>query len=191
MTWIDDILIIGGISLDIFAAVECKGSVVSKIDKKQLTVICGFAVLWQLAALALGYELSGLLYRNRLAQHERFAGLVLAAGIFFALGIRLMVKAVKNRWLNESREDGLEWKSLLHIAGAAGLYTLITGMAFGFLGKGLGMSLLLIVAMTIIVVITGMYTGYHLGFVHKRKAYISGAILLWLAGADIVIRYII
>lgn len=34
MDWMENLLIIAGVSLDIFAAMECQGSLVAKINKK-------------------------------------------------------------------------------------------------------------------------------------------------------------
>lgn len=191
MNWIENVLIMAGISLDIFAAMECQGSLVAKIDKKQLTIICGLVAVWQLAALAVGDFLSKLLYQNKLAQDEQFVGLVLAAVIFFGLGIRLIIKAVKNERINERREDSLELKRFLQMAIATSLYTLLAGVAVGFLGTSLSIMLVTILCLTVAVVVTGMYTGYHFGFVHKTKAYIGGAILLWIAGIDVIVGHII
>ena len=108
MNWIENVLIIAGVSLDIFAAMECQGALVAKVDKKQLSVICALIAVWQLCALALGNYLSGLLYRNELAHDVNFVGLVIAAVIFFGLGIRLIAKAIKNEWVNERREESLD-----------------------------------------------------------------------------------
>ena len=54
MNWIENVLIIAGVSLDIFAAMECQGALVAKVDKKQLSVICALIAVWQLCALAVG-----------------------------------------------------------------------------------------------------------------------------------------
>lgn len=190
MNWIENVLIIAGISLDIFGAMECQGSLVAKVDKKRLMLICGLVAAWQLAALALGNYLSILLYQNELARDEKFVGLVIAALIFFGLGTRLLVKAVKNERIHERREETLEWKRLFRIAAVTSVYTLLAGIAFGFLGAKLVVMLITIVGLTIAVVITGIYTGYHFGFVHKTKAYIGGALLLWIAGIDVIVRHI-
>lgn len=190
MNWIENVLIIAGISLDIFAAMECQGSLVAKVDKKQLALICGLVAAWQLAAMALGSHLSILLYQNELARDEKFVGLVIAAVIFFGLGTRLIVKAVRNERINERREETMEWKRFLRMAAVTSIYTLLAGIAFGFLGAKLSVILITIVSLTIAVVITGMYTGYHFGFVHKTKAYIGGAVLLWIAGIDVIVRHI-
>ena len=54
MNWIENLLILIGISLDIFAGMECQGSLVAKVSKKRLAAICGLMTLWQLAALYIG-----------------------------------------------------------------------------------------------------------------------------------------
>ena len=54
MNWIENLLIIGGVSLDIFATMESQGSLVAKIEKRGLAFICGFVCLWQTAAFGAG-----------------------------------------------------------------------------------------------------------------------------------------
>ena len=126
---------------------------------------------------------------NDLARNERFIGTVIAAVIFFCLGVRLIVKAIKNEHVNEHREENLGFKRFWRMAAVTSIYTLLTGIAFGFLETNLMVILIMIVCLTIAVVIMGTYTGYHFGFEHKRKAYVGGAILLWIAGFDVVFRY--
>ena len=96
MNALENLLIIAGISLDIFAAMECQGSLVAKIDKKQLVKLCALIAAWQMAALFVGSYLSGLLYRNTITHNEKVTGFVIAAAIFFCLGVRLVAKAIKN-----------------------------------------------------------------------------------------------
>lgn len=190
MNWIENVLIIAGISLDIFAAMECRGSLVARIDKKQLTAVCCFVAAWQLAAVAIGNYLSTLLYRNKVARDEMFIGLVMAAVIFFGLGVRLIVKAVRNERINEHREEQFSMWNFLRAIAPTSIYTLLAGIAFGFLRTNPALMIWTIVFLTVAVVVTGMYTGYHFGFVHKTKAYIGGAVLLWIAGIDVVVRHI-
>ena len=191
MNWIENLLIIAGISFDIFAAMECQGSLVAKVDKKHLSIIAILIAVWQLAALFIGNFLSGLLYKRSVTSNEKLTGLVIAAAIFFCLGVRLIVKAVKNERINERREENLGFKRFFRMAAATSIYTLLAGIAFGFLGTSLTVILLMIVAITIAVVVGGMYTGYHFGFEQKTKAYVGGAILLWIAGFDIIFRHIL
>ena len=71
MNWMENLLIIAGVSLDIFAAMECQGSLVAKINKKNLTVICGIVALAQLITLYLGHFLSSLFCHYRSVPDEK------------------------------------------------------------------------------------------------------------------------
>lgn len=190
MNWIENLLILAGISLDVFAAVECQGALVAKVNKKRLGLCCAFVAAWQMAALFLGNTLARLIRAADAAHDETRIGCILAAVIFFCLGIRLIVKAVRNDRVQERREERLEYQRFFKIAAATGIYTFLAGIAYGFLGTDVGRALIMIVCLTIAVVVLGMYTGYHFGFEQKTKAYIGGAVLLWMAGADIIVRYI-
>lgn len=192
MNWIENLLILAGISLDIFAAMECQGSLVAKIDKVHLSIICILIAMWQMEALFIGNYISVLLYSysGHIANDGKFMGFVLATAIFFGLGVRLIVKAIRNERVYEKREENLGFKRFLRMAAITSVYTLLTGVAFGFLQTNLLRILIMIVCCTIVVVVAGMYTGYRLGFVHKTKAYIGGAVLLWIAGVDVIVRYI-
>ena len=74
MNWIENLLILIGISLDIFAGMECQGSLVAKVSKKRLAAICGLMTLWQLAALYIGHVCAKLLYMRELAIDKKFIG---------------------------------------------------------------------------------------------------------------------
>lgn len=190
MNWIESLLIIAGISFDIFAAMECQGSLVAKINKKHLSIICILVSIWQMAALYIGSFCADLLWRDELIADENFAGQVLATLIFFCLGIRLFAKAIRNERINERREDNLGFKRFLRMSAMTSIYTVLTGVAFGLMGTSVPIILVLIVCFTIAFVVMGMYTGYHFGFEHKTKAYVGGGILLWIAGIDTIVRYL-
>lgn len=191
MNWIESILILSGISSEIFAIMECQGSMMAKVEKKNLTKLCVVAGLFQSIALFCGYLLSGLLVqKDGIVADEVFVGSVLAGGIFFCLGIRLLYHAIKNEFLDEKREDRLRMKAILNKAAITAMYTFFAGVAFGFIGTNLYASVGLIAVFTVLVVIGGLYTGYHFGFQQKRMVYILGTILFWLVGAEIPLRYI-
>ena len=68
----------------------------------------------------------------------------------------------------------------------SGIYTLLTGIAFGFLETNVLMILIMIAVCTVAFVIGGIYTGYRVGYEAKTKVYIVGALLLWVAGLDVL-----
>ena len=191
MNWMENLLIVAGVSLDIFAAMECQGSLVAKINKKNLTVICGIVALAQLITLYLGHFLSSLFCRYRSVPDEKLLGQIISMVIFMILGIRLMVKAIRNEHVEEHLEHHLGIRRFVRMACISGIYTLLTGIAFGFLETNVLMILIMIVVCTVVFVIGGIYTGYRVGYEAKTKVYIVGALLLWVAGLDVLIGRIL
>ena len=186
MNWMENLLIVAGVSLDIFAAMECQGSLVAKINKKNLTVICGIVALAQLITLYLGHFLSSLFCRYRSVPDEKLLGQIISMVIFMILGIRLMVKAIRNEHVEEHLEHHLGIRRFVRMACISRIYTLLTGIAFGFLETNVLMILIMIVVCTVAFVIGGIYTGYRVGYEAKTKVYIVGALLLWVAGLDVL-----
>ena len=186
MNWMENLLIVAGVSLDIFASMECQGSLVAKINKKNLTVICGIVALAQLITLYLGHFLSSLFCRYRSVPDEKLLGQIISMVIFMILGIRLMVKAIRNEHVEEHLEHHLGIRRFVRMACISGIYTLLTGIAFGFLETNVLMILIMIVVCTVAFVIGGIYTGYRVGYEAKTKVYIVGALLLWVAGLDVL-----
>lgn len=191
MNWVENLLIVAGISLDIFGAMECQGSLVNKVNKKLLSGICVLMAVCQLIALFLGHFLSDLFCKSHPMSDERFLGEILAMVIFFGLGIRLIVKAIRNERIEEHLEMNLGIRRFVRLASVSSLYTILAGIAFGFIGTNVIAILVMIVVVTIAFVIGGMYTGYHMGFTSKTTVYTVGAILLWIAGIDVLLQRVL
>ena len=155
MNWVENLLIVAGISLDIFGAMECQGSLVNKVNKKLLSVLMAVC---QLIALFLGHFLSDLFCKSHPMSDERFLGEILAMVIFFGLGIRLIVKAIRNERIEEHLEMNLGIRRFVRLASVSSLYTILAGIAFGFIGTNVIAILVMIVVVTIAFVIGGMYT---------------------------------
>ena len=192
MSWIEIVLITIGMSLDTFAAVECQGASVAKLEKKRLSMAVTVIALWQTIALLIGSFLVTLLnqYDTQLSG-EAFIGSILAILILFGMGLRMFVKAWRNERIVEKREDGLDIKKTFFSIAKGTIFTILTGIAFAFLEADIKAVLIMIICVTIAMVIIGLYTGYRLGFEQKSKAYIGGGALLIAAGIDVIVRYIV
>lgn len=192
MSWIEIVLITIGMSLDTFAAVECQGALVAKLEKKRLSMAVTVIALWQTIALLIGSFLVTLLnqYDTQLSG-EAFIGRILAILILFGMGLRMFVKAWRNERIVEKREDGLDIKKTFFSIEKGTIFTILTGIAFAFLEADIKAVLIMIICVTIAMVIIGLYTGYRLGFEQKSKAYIGGGALLIAAGIDVIVRYIV
>lgn len=191
MGWIEKLLIVAGASLDIFAAMECQGSLISKVSKKQLSIICVLIAVFQLVSMYIGYFLSTLVIKKNPVSDEALLGEILSIAILFCLGIRLSIKAVKNERIEERLQAEISIKRTLRIAALTSGYTILAGIAFGFLNTGLFAILVMVTVLTVVCIIAGVYTGYHFGFEQKTKVYVLGALLFWIAGIDIIIRCVI
>lgn len=191
MNWIEILLIIAGVSLDIFAAMECHGSLVKQVNKKHLSIICVVMAAGQFITLNVGFFLSDYYCRINPPENETFLGEAISVAILMCLGGRLIVKAVKNELVDEHLLLDFHLGKFFKLALFTSAYTMLAGMAFGFLHTNLIIVLGLMIVFTILCIIAGIYTGYHFGFEQKTKAYIVGAILLWIAGTDVVVRHIL
>lgn len=189
MSMIEETVVVLGISLEIFGAMECQGSLVAKIEKKQLIIFCAILAAGQVLALGIGDYLSRLLSRHGLQGKEIFLGQAVAAAIFLFLGIRLLVKAWRNEGIVERREEKFEIKRFLEVYSKGILFTFLAGIAMGFLGGSITVLLVLTLLLTTLVTVIGMYTGYRLGFEHKMKAYVLGGLLLIAGSMDVIFRY--
>lgn len=187
MRWVEELLILGGMSLDVFAVMACHGSLIAKIEGKRLSLLCSFIAFCQAAAFLAGYLLSALVERQA-GSPETVMGKFFAAAVFLGLSIRLLIQVWKNEQVAEKREELPGWKSFLQQAVSAGLYMIPIGMAFRFLEFAAPVSVLMLLALSILGTSLGIYTGYRLGFEQKRKAQAAGAAFLLLAAVGILVR---
>lgn len=192
MNWVETILVTVGISLDIFAAMACKGAQLSKIEKKPLVILCLIFAVWQAAALGIGSATGAFLYRREVREGTAAANTeVIATAIFVILGILMIGKALKNEAILEHRNDEYAWKRLIARLALISTGTLALGVALGFLGTSTVTVLTVILCATVVVVIAGLYAGYHFGYEQKTKAYAVGGALLIAGAVDAVVRFVL
>ncbi|MCI9532864.1 MAG: hypothetical protein HFH38_14340 [Lachnospiraceae bacterium] len=190
MNMIEELILLLGISSDTFAVMECRGSLIATIEKKQLAAFCALLALGQAAALGTGASLSLLLCKHRMETHEAFLGQAVAAAIFLSLGIRLFLKAWQNERIIEHREEKPDLPAFAKPYVRTILSALLAGLAFGLLQCTVSSLLVTVAILTVLSAILGVFTGYHFGFEHKRKAYLAGGALLVAGGMDIMLPYL-
>lgn len=188
MSWIEYFFIVLGASLDIFAVMECQGSLVQKVNKKQLLGTCVIFVAFQLIAMFIGYFIANFINMRYSVADEALLGEIISIVILLGLGTRLIIKAAKNERIEEIRQSGLKMGYIAAVACMTAGYTMLAGIAFGFLNTGLVLILVMLAILSVVSIVAGMYTGYHFGFEQKTKVYVVGAIIFIAAGVDVVIR---
>ena len=51
MNWIETLIIVCGLSMDVFASVECQGAMLAKIRTRQLVLVTLLVSVWQVIVL--------------------------------------------------------------------------------------------------------------------------------------------
>ena len=108
MSWIENILIIAGISLDIFAAMEIEGAMLADVKRKSLMIASTIVTVLQLIFFFGGYFVCYELEKHQIIQNAEEIGYIVATVVFALLGIRLIVKAIKREFVQEKRRDDIQ-----------------------------------------------------------------------------------
>lgn len=190
MNTLENILIIAGISLDVFASMEIQGAMLQKVNKKTLLVVSAIVFLLQLMFFFGGYAAGYGIDRAGVWRNASWVGYILDTIIFAFLGARLIVKGIRREFVDETRSV-ITVKQYAKIIAVTTVYTLFAGCAYGLVGTHVIIMLALIVLFSFIVVISGLYAGYHFGFEGKTVVYVVGGIILWVAGAEILITNVL
>ncbi|SFI06046.1 Putative Mn2+ efflux pump MntP [Pseudobutyrivibrio sp. OR37] len=191
MTWLENLLIIAGILLDVFAAMEIQGAMIAKLKKRTIFVASVVVAASELVFYFGGYAVCRLLAINGYIVNPVKQGEVLAVIVLALLGIRLILKALKREFIQERRREALIVFDYIRIVIVSSFYTTAAGCACGLVGNTVWQIIALILAISVLVVLGGLYTGMHFGFEKKTIAYIAGALLLWAAGVEIFLSRVV
>ena len=191
MTWLENLLIIAGILLDVFAAMEIQGAMIADLKKRTVAVACAVVAVSELFFYFGGYAICRLMAANGYIANPVKRGEIVAVVVLVLLGLRLIVKAIKREFIQEKRRDALIVLDYIRIVIVSSAYTAAAGCACGLVGTTIWQIIALILAISVLVVLGGLYTGMHFGFEKKTIAYIVGAALLWGAGAEIFLSRVI
>jgi putative Mn2+ efflux pump MntP len=191
MTWLENLLIIAGILLDVFAAMEIQGAMIAKLKKRTILVASAVVAASELVFYFGGYVICRLLAVNGYIDNPVKQGEVLAVIVLALLGIRLILKALKSEFIQERRREALIVFDYIRIVIVSSFYTAAAGCACGLVGSTVWQIIALFLAISVLVVLGGLYTGMHFGFEKKTIAYVAGALLLWAAGIEILLSRVV
>ena len=191
MNWLENLLIIAGILLDVFAAMEIQGAMIANLKKRTILVACGVVAGFELLFYFGGFIICRLLAVNGYIANPNKQGELVAVIVLALLGIRLIVKAIKREFIQERRRDSLIVLDYIRIVIVSSIYTAAAGCACGLVGTTIWQIIAIILVISVIMVFGGLYTGLHFGFEKKTIAYVVGALLLWGVGAEILLDRVI
>ncbi len=191
MSLLEDLLIIVGVLLDVFATMEIQGAMIAQIKKKTLCIACGVVAAIELTFFFVGYTGCLLLARSGAIADPFYYGETVAAIVLAVLGIRLMVKAVKQEFIQEHLRDTLRVWDYVKFIVVSSFYTAAAGCVCGLVGITVWHVCVIIILISVLMVIMGLYTGLHFGFENKTIAYVIGAVLLWSVSLEMLLHRIL
>ncbi len=191
MSWLENLLIIAGVLLDVFAAMEIQGAMIANLKKRTIVIACSVVAGLELIYYIGGYGICRLLVIKGYISDAVNYGEIIAVVILALLGIRLIIKAIKREFIQESRKDSIRVWDYIRIVIVSSIYTAAAGCACGLVGTTIWQIIAIILVISVTMVLGGLYTGLHFGFEKKTIAYVIGALLLWGAGAEILLHRVI
>lgn len=184
-----DIVLIGvGLSMDAFAVSICKGLKMKNIDLKQCFVIALFFGVFQTIMPLIGYALSCSFveYINKYSHWVAFVLLLL-------IGVNMIYEAMGTNEEEECCSQTIGFKELIVLSVATSIDALAVGITFGTMGDklylSLGLTITIIGVTTFIISVCGVFIGNIFGSRYKKKAEITGGIILIAIGIKVVLEH--
>ncbi len=188
MGFIELFLIGVGLSMDAFAVSICQGLSMTKIKwGHALTVglyFGGFQALMPFTGWMLGSQFAG-----RIQQYDHWAAFVL----LLLIGGNMIREALSGE--EDEAEDaaigaGLDHKKLFLMAIATSIDALAVGVTFAFLDTAILPAIGIIGTTTFFISVAGVAVGCWFGARYKKRAEITGGVILVLLGVKILLEHL-
>lgn len=184
-----ELLLIGvGLSMDAFAVSICQGISMTKIKwGHALTVglyFGGFQALMPFTGWMLGSQFAG-----RIQQYDHWVAFVL----LLLIGGNMIREALSGE--EDEAEDaaigaGLDHKKLFLMAIATSIDALAVGVTFAFLDTAILPAIGIIGTTTFFISVAGVAVGCWFGARYKKRAEITGGVILVLLGVKILLEHL-
>ncbi|MFW6066015.1 MAG: manganese efflux pump MntP family protein [Planctomycetota bacterium] len=159
-----------------------------------------FRLAWHMGLFQFFMPILGWLAGRQLAGVLRTVGTYVAAAMVFAIGLKMLIEAVRARGaLADEAEEAIEqhithhkrdptkgW-SLLMLSVATSIDSLVAGFSLGIRGEGIYLASVIIGAVAAVMSLIGITLGKQAGKVFGRAAEIAGAVILMALGVTFLL----
>jgi len=185
------LLMIGlGLAVYLYGLAVCKGALLADMDKKQIIFSLGVPALWQIAVLAIGNFIAAQLHIMKITKSDYPINAFACLMIFGVMAVRMLINAMKNAPIIEKRIEKRDfYRSIMGLCIAVGFYIFLTGLAFGLLQTDIWKELTVLVGLSLIGLLGGLYAGYRFGYGQRNGAYICGSIFLIIGDGLLFLQY--
>lgn len=179
-----EILLIGiGLSMDAFAVSICKGLSVGKMKLRHALIAGLYFGGFQALMPTIGYLL-GSQFESLIASVDHWIAFVLLA----LIGANMIREALGDG--EDDKNSSFSFRVMIPLAVATSIDALAVGITFAFLGVSIVTAAVLIGCTTFIISAAGVKIGNVFGTKYKKKAEITGGIILILLGIKILFEHL-
>ena len=188
MEYLVEFLLLGvGLAMDAFAVSICKGLAMRKVNKKQAVIIALFFGGFQAIMPVIGW----LLYKGFQTYIEALDHWIAFALLAF-IGVKMFIESLwekEDDVVFEEMDPPLDMKEMLMLAIATSIDALAVGISLAALDRPLVESAAIIGVVTFVISIIGVYIGKFFGNRYKKRAELTGGIILVLIGVKILCEH--
>ena len=188
MEYLVEFLLLGvGLAMDAFAVSICKGLAMRKVNKKQVVIIALFFGGFQAIMPVIGW----LLCKGFQTYIEAFDHWIAFALLAF-IGVKMIIETLREKEddvVIEEMDPPLDMKEMLMLAIATSIDALAVGISLAALDRPIVESAAIIGVVTFVISIIGVYIGNFFGNRYKKRAELTGGIILVLIGVKILCEH--
>lgn len=185
MTFLDLILIAVGVSMDAFAVSIAKGLATQRVHPRHYASVAfwfgGFQALMPLIGYFAGYNFS-----SAVESFDHWIAFVLLS----IIGGKMLYDTFSGGDDEEDADSDFRFKTMLLLAIATSIDALAIGVSLAFLKVNIWSAVTFIGTTTALFSALGLRLGNILGYRYKRKAEITGGVVLILIGLKILLEHI-
>lgn len=188
MEYLVEFLLLGvGLAMDAFAVSICKGLAMRKVNKKQAVIIALFFGGFQAIMPVIGW----LLCKGFQTYIEAFDHWIAFALLAF-IGVKMIIETLREKEddvVIEEMDPSLDMKEMLMLAIATSIDALAVGISLAALDRPIVEPAAIIGVVTFVISIIGVYIGNFFGNRYKKRAELTGGIILVLIGVKILCEH--
>ena len=187
MSFLELLLISVGLSMDAFAVAICQGLSMTRLNWRRAGVIALFFGGFQAAMPVLGWAL-GFRFAVHIQEFDHWVAFLLLG----LIGGNMIREALGPEEAEETpcAAGQLDLRQLFLMAVATSIDALAVGVTFAFLEVLIGPAASVIGATTFCLSLVGVAVGNFFGTRYKRRAELSGGVILILLGIKILLEHL-
>ena len=198
------LLVIAGLSINVFLISQKDGALIRRIRPGSLLMLCVFFFVFESLSMFAGFRLTRItFFRNSSSTDLKKFCYFCAVVLFLIIAAYMLFKAFTEQEIDEHLTEISVTRTIFQAIGVA-VFAFICGIGWGFIGHNIYLatgvlaaatviavfSTGVLAAATVIAVFSGTYMGYRDGCRYRKGFFTVGGSCLLFVGVEILVRYL-